>query len=236
MAKYQVKVTENVDGKPNKVYVSEPLETTRFDDKAVKKPFADLPIPEEACGWIGKLAFTWGYFELELDRFIVALEKETDTDHASLKQSFKKRKERCRDLSKVAFAANPTIHDEVASILGSAADLHWRRNVIVHGSSTVKLKAMGPKNDKVWIEYDLVFKGDMEGKKTSLHLKANDIERLYYQIGHLAGRLVQMINPDDEVPGLASEDKERRQAFLRATRLRPSIRPAPGGPQQASQA
>lgn len=221
--RYTVKVTEHYDGLPSKTYLSEPLDTATYDVDRIKHPFAGLPVPDDECGWIGKLTFTWGYFELEMNRLISALERYSGVAPASLQTAFKRRKERCRDLSAFVFKKNSSIHKILADILADSADLHWRRNVIVHGTCGLTMEAIGPENGRVWIDYRMIFTGEMEGKKRQLKYARGDLEKLYYKIGHLTGRMVQFIDPHDEFPQLSFADRAQRLAFLHATQLRPSI-------------
>jgi hypothetical protein len=185
------------------------------DKERVKRPFNAPPIPDGLCGWIGKLAITWSLVELQLDQLIKAL---LEASHTSApdgweRRDFKKRKELCRDLAKTFFAGASSVISHLCTILDTAANLHWRRNIILHGTLSVTLTAMQDPG-RVWIEATLSAHS-RRYSGTTLVFNTSDVEDLFYEIGHVSGLLNQFMTVGDAPSSIASDDISRLQDFLR---------------------
>lgn len=187
-----------------------------YDKARVKQPFQAIPIPDETCTWIGKITITWSLIEARLDELIAALLKSTATEPpANLERlSFKKRKELCRELLIAEFGDHAAILAEARDILGLASDKHWRRNFVVHGKLNSSLKAVGANHEPLRIEVTLSTRSRHNGKETTLVFSGAAIETLFYEIGHVHGRLVQFVTPSAEIPGFSPDDKSRLRDFL----------------------
>jgi hypothetical protein len=189
-----------------------------YDRDKVKQPFAAPPIPDEICTWIGKLAITWSFIELQIDELIAALAKVSVTPPPSNLErlNFKKRKELCRDLAKEVFSEDPQVLGTLQSILGDAADLHWRRNFILHGrlQSTLRAPEILANGAPIGITIDA--RSRHNGRNTTLTFQDDGLERLFYDIGHVAGRLRNFVNAESGPAHLPSLEKQHLQDFLSA--------------------
>jgi hypothetical protein len=99
-------------------------------------PSSRPPIPWEFYPFIGQITAVWGGFEVRLDQVIDWLIHETGKrpDRDPHRLNFRKRKELCRDLIRDRFAESPSVVEYLDKVLSDAADLHWRRNLLVHGA------------------------------------------------------------------------------------------------------
>lgn len=182
-----------------------------------KEPFSAPGMTEDFCATIGKIAITWAEVEYRLDKMIEALLHETgEVALGWERRNFKKRKELCKDLSKQAFAANPAIYSTLATILASAADLHWKRNFIMHGRLSIKV-AFVPQSPKSFLtKQEMSARSRHNGRDTTLYFSNESAEQLFVDIAHVSGRLLQLSTPEADVLGLALPDKARLRDFLRA--------------------
>lgn len=230
--------------KPPKTYtLDSPAVLIMGSDKTrVKQPFSAVPIPDDYCGWIGKVTVTWSILESRIDDLITALLADTAITPPERweRTNFKKRKTLCKDLAVSAFNAEPGILSEIRWILGEAADLHWRRNFIVHGHLQSKLHfrppvVSGSYLGKPRIDLELTATSRHNGKQVSLTWTTRGMEDLFYAVGHVHGRLVQLTSPDDLPPLLSSGEKSRLRAFLLDSHPNLPKPPTPEGPPQPSE-
>lgn len=187
-----------------------------YDKNKVKQPFGAPPIPDDFCAWVGKIAITWGLVELHIDSLIAALESETGEPPTAKRQNFKKRRERCKNLSKRAFASNQTVTTTINKILSDAAEVQWKRNLIMHGQLKSKLYVRDGGKINFRIEGELIIKGYHNSKEVTLYYSVNDVEHLFYTIAHICGRLEQLVTLDAVIPEISSRDKLRLRSFLLA--------------------
>ncbi len=194
--------------------ISDSIDIMSYDKDRAKRPFNAPPIPDVFCGWIGKLAITWSLIELQLDQLIEALLKASQATRPDRweRRDFKKRKALCRDLAKTFFAGASSVISHLCEILDAAADLHQRRNIILHGKLSVTLTAMQDPG-RVWIEATLSARSRRYDK--TLVFNTSDVEDLFYEIGHVSGLLNQFMTVGDVPSSIASDDKSRLQDFLR---------------------
>jgi hypothetical protein len=191
-----------------------------FNKDAVKEPFAGVPTTDAMCGWIGKVAITWSELELRLDEMISALLKGTSTESPSNidRLNFKKRKELCRSLAKKMFENSPNVLAVLSKILGDSADLHWRRNFVVHGrlKTTLYVTSHGNPSRGIppKIDANISVSSRHNGQQKTLTVTTGGMEKLFYDIGYALGRLIQFSTPDTQVPGLSSFDKDQLRNFL----------------------
>lgn len=157
-----------------------------FDADRVRRPFGAPPIPDVLCSWIGKLAVTWSLIELQLDQLIGALLKASQTSGQDgwERLNFKKRKKLCRDLSKTFFAGAPSVISTLSSILGDAADLHWRRNLILHGPLSVTLRVTQE------LDIEAILSAYSRRDDTTLTLTTTGVEDLFLRLGMYPGALI----------------------------------------------
>jgi hypothetical protein len=187
-----------------------------YDKSKAKRPFSAPPIPDDFCGWIGKLAITWAMVELAIDDFIRAFHSVLYAPPRSNweRGNFKRRKELCRDMFKSVCANCPSFEQEVRSILADAADLHWRRNTLLHGRLKSKLWVVDPAADPVRIKASLTATTRHNGQPVALTFDTAGVEDLFYKIANVAGRLTTLATPDSGVPGASSPDTVWWRDFL----------------------
>ena len=68
-------------------------------------------------------------------------------------------------------------------LLGAAADLHWRRNLVAHGHYLVTFPPAGTDAPSFWAE------GTHKGKPVRLSIDETTLDKLWHDIAHLVGEL-----------------------------------------------
>lgn len=202
---------------PPKSITSNPILIMGYDKSRAKQPFMAPPISDELCGWIGKMAITWGLVELQLNALIEALISVLHEEEPRWKRrNFRKRKELCKTLAGKVFWDCPVVVRVINTILGTAADLHWRRNHILHGELRCTLSARLVDSSTVEIQSTLFAKGTHNGKETTISFYGRGIEDFFYQIANICGLFNQFLDPDSEEPPLPFVERHRLQDFLRS--------------------
>ena len=143
------------------------------------------PIPGDLLYHIGFVAVHWGTFEIELNNFIRVMLRAMGREVAGWDRlSFVKRKKLFVDLIKETFAEDfPEVAKSYQSIAGSAADLHWRRNLVVHGQYRVTFPPAGADKPNFWAE------GKHNGREVCISIDQATLEKLWHDIAHLGGAL-----------------------------------------------
>jgi hypothetical protein len=89
-----------------------------------------------------------------------------------------------------------------------AADLHWRRNLILHGPLSVTLRVTQE------LDMEAILSAYSRRDDTTLTLTTTGVEELFYKIGHVSGRFNQFMTAGDAPSTIASDDISRLQDFL----------------------
>jgi len=195
------------------------LEFMKSNPQRTKQPSVIPQVPEAYCGSIGKIAVTWSLVELQVDTLINAFLKHLDEagPEGWDRRNFRKRKELCRDLSKKALADAPHAQALLADVLGAAADLHWRRNFVLHGRLSVDIiigtKPLSANN--VEIVSRLTATSRHNGKEKTLVFDEEGMADLFHEISHVAGKFNAFMKIDAGFAALPSHDKEQLEALLR---------------------
>ncbi len=176
-------------------------------------PSSRPPIPWEFYPIIGQITAVWGSFEVRLDLVIGWLIKETGKtlNHDPTRLNFRKRKELCKDLILLRFGASPAIPKFLTDVLSDAADLHWRRNLIVHGAISMVCEFVNVAPPR--LRFMLRAEGRHNGKNLSQDYSFDNLENLYYKIAHLHGRLDFVVGREVDNPLLSSQDRQTLREF-----------------------
>lgn len=164
-----------------------------LDTRYLKNGLVTLIIPmrPKLAEFIGFIVAQWGGFEVRMDALIDGFHKglKKDPPENWNRLPFKKRKELFKTtyreyLPQVGWA------DEIApldNICATAADLHWRRNVIVHGFYRYHLPATynGPEDDVHMTAY-----GRHKNRDVEIELSEETLSKLFHEIAHLNGDLM----------------------------------------------
>ncbi|HKT14660.1 MAG TPA: hypothetical protein VJR87_04560 [Allosphingosinicella sp.] len=170
-----------------------------------------IPMRPKLAELIGFIVAQWGGFEVRMDAFIDGFHKAMRKDPPEnwKRLPFRKRKE----LFKATYREYlPEVGwgDEIApldNICATAADLHWRRNVIVHGFYRYHLPATykGPEDDVHMTAYGVHNKRDVE-----IELSEETLAKIFHDIAHLNGDLMSRMarrGASIDNPEMLVEDK-----------------------------
>lgn len=143
-----------------------------------------IPIENKLLELIGNIAVQWGHYEVIMNALIEAFHVRLCREPPQRWQrlGFKKRKELFRDIMGDYFTAVGW-QDEIApfkAICARAADLHWRRNVIVHGFYRAAREA-GPVRYTAW--------GNHKGREVSIPITDPILRQLFHDLAHLNGEV-----------------------------------------------
>lgn len=130
---------------------------------------------------IGEITILWADFEYRLNTIIESM-VEDGSEPGWEVRSFRKRKEMLLRIVKKNFAHS---HDGISAfraVCADAADIHWRRNVIVHG--TLRFRILPQSKDTLyWSE------GVHKGRLVEIPLDEENLDKLKHRIAHAIGAL-----------------------------------------------
>jgi hypothetical protein len=153
-----------------------------------------IPLKDEITQLIGKIAAYWGAFEVRMDLLIksIGATMSKDLPLGWERLGFKKRKEIFRSLIKEYTSIMfPNLSETFASISEKAAEIHWRRNIIVHGYYDI---VPGAADSETGISPPTFFaKGQYKKKKYEIPLTSEFLEKIWHDISHLIGDLLVAI-------------------------------------------
>lgn len=166
------------------LYLGPPL-----DEKLVKHPCGRPPIQYELYQILGLITMSWGGIEIRHDELIRSILKERPELHVDgwERLNFRKRREQCRKMIKEFFGGTaPSISEYLLKTLDLAAELYWKRNLLVHGEVSSYLGiGLGTEITRFGIKAS----GRHNGKEISLILFPSDLNIIYYELMHCYGRL-----------------------------------------------
>ena len=146
---------------------------------------AYLPIPDNLLRLVGLVAAHWGTFEVELNKLIDAIFRALGRDEPGWQRlGFSRRKKLFVDLVKQNLEGTfPVAAANYRKLAGDAADLYWRRNVVVHGFYRVTFPPAGPDSPQFWAE------GVHNKKEVRVSIDEPTLQQLWHGIAHLTGGL-----------------------------------------------
>ena len=149
-----------------------------------------LPLDDNLARLIGLVVAHWGDFECKLNKLIALLLTATDRDEPNWdRRGFEKRKKLLKELlGQIRFETNDDVGQaRLATMLGEAADLQWRRNTVAHG---VYRLTVGPMSSAAAWRAESFH----NGKPVTVSLDPDTLEKLWHDIAHLSGGLEATVN------------------------------------------
>jgi hypothetical protein len=183
------------------------------DPEKTKFPFHAPMIPDELCGWLGKVFMAASEIDQQLNTMIAALLKasgDTPKDPDWRNRAFPSRSKMAKDEAKAVFAENPAIAEALRQILIDAGPVILKRNRMAHGRLVGRLTA----STRAVITAELTATARLHGELVTDVYMGRALEFLFYEAGHISGRLRQFAIPDQPIPGLSSADIDRLRGFL----------------------
>lgn len=171
--------------------------TERLDIRFLKSGQHSLiiPIPDDLVALIGHVAVQWGAFDYRLnvitEHFIKLLRKKPPRGWR--KQPFVKRKKLFKDVSQEYTAQMfPDSSQLFREIADTAASLHIKRNVIVHGY--IEIKGIEDASSPTGGSATFVAHGVHKRKPISYQLTEDFLQEVKHDISHLSGNMMAEIN------------------------------------------
>lgn len=166
------------------------------------------PVPLEYYQPIGAVVVFWGTLETAIDGILKALLSHTNYERPGWEfLGFKSRKKLLRERIKAAFGSPSTISDAMLPLISSAAEMHWKRNLFVHGHyvHTFPKSGMG----------HLEVTGKVGRKIITRKFTLEEIQRLYQDLSVLIGELTSLFDPNAPHSPLPSKDRQTLQEITR---------------------
>lgn len=182
-----------------------------FNVDKLQLPFSFPPVPPTFFPLVGSIAIIWGDFELAVDELIVALLNATGIDEPRWRfKSFRERRRLLIRGVKQQFPVHNTIVEYYTRILDDASNIMWKRNALVHGKYVASIR-----NDRDGkFTHFITVNGTQNGKEIELSGTLDQIEDIYYEVGHINGRLREMLDTPAAC-SLPDAEKTVISAFLR---------------------
>lgn len=154
-----------------------------------------IPFDDTVAALVGQIIAYWGAFEIRMDATTdhIATIMARDLPQNWKRLPFKKRKVMFRDLSRdYTLAMFPAHTRDFELITSTAADLHWRRNLVAHGYYEATPGRKEPDTGKYLIRYHAT--SVIKGVRQTIQLDEETLEKLWHDIAHLNGHLLSTIN------------------------------------------
>lgn len=197
--------------------------------KWLRRPgaFYMAPVPHEFYQLIGAVIIFWSFLEPTLDNILEALLAETNQKKTGWRfLSFRQRTKLLREAIASAFGRKTKIKDALDCALSAAVKMQGQRNLLVHGQYIFVFPKKGPGRLEVT--------GKLNRRIVRREFTADDLEKLYHEIGMLIGDLGSLFDPNDPHPQLSSQDRQTLQDILRR-HLNGATQPTPQRPPQPSE-
>jgi len=187
--------------------------TDIIDTWKMKAPFTTLTLPPQFLPAIGRVATGWGFFETIFENLLIAFQKAhgvTDENWRGL--NFRRRRTLFRERMNQVLTACPTAIRHLESVLDDIEPLYRKRNLAVHGRMSMHVRTF-THDGKPSGEVKLVCEGRYRGVEIREDFTLDELDDLYYEIGHLNGRLNAVGMGDLGLPPSSPETRTLR-AFL----------------------
>lgn len=188
-----------------------------IDTWKLKRPSVYILLPPDLISLVGHITLAWGMFEKALNHFLAAV---LATNATTIKGKWERYSldQRCgmlRDESAICFSATPDLLARLISILDDVEPMQIRRNALVHGRITLSINA----------EAAIAAEYEHRNQAINLTFTKVQLDDLYYEVIHLAGRMAQFTYPHFApfVPPPSSQDISRLQVVLSNSPTTPPI-------------
>ncbi len=155
---------------------------------AAGKHLLVIPLPDEVAVLMGRIAVQWGAFEERMDMIVGTTLAGYGRDEKGWKQrSFRKRSKLYKDLMveySTTYCPNETA--ALRAVAADASQLHWRRNIVVHGIVEIHGDGSGAHQPAA----RFTAHGSHNGKMVALPLDVETLSKLWHDIAHLGGALM----------------------------------------------
>lgn len=168
------------------------LRTPEIDLSKIKGTGMAMPIlPDVFSLFIGRIAVSWSQFDQGLSHFLKPLcVSNGQSPHVvDIMRAFKKRKTLCRNQAELQFGRTSNIYKHINSLLEDAANLAVKRNSILHGKVTAKVKAFPGNKGEQKFEFSMLAKGGHNGADIEVEFSLEAIEELFHDFASIEYRM-----------------------------------------------
>jgi|SRR5450631_3926644 len=184
-----------------------------IDTWKLKLPSVYLALPPDFINNVGGIVIAWGMFEKAFEDLLASMLLQTGNANKGW-QNFSFEQKRGMFLAELplCFEQEPELIGRLTALVAETHALQIKRNVLVHGQLTVRL-ASGLA--------ELIAQGVFKKQPIIETFTTETINDFYYDVLHLAGRMVEFARPDaaEYVPPLPSQEISLLQAVLSKIRV-----------------
>lgn len=191
------------------------------EEEKMDHRFSFSAIPDHYNASLGRLISAWSRYELQVTEVLTALVAANESD-PRISNEFKRKSDRLRAEMKKQFSTYPTITAELSAILNAAADLNWRRNVIIHGELSVAMTINKELHEPPTAQVFMEATGKHNGNPVTLRLSKQDLDDFYWKMGNLTARLYRLLFDGKGALALPAEERAGLNCFVKAWRLNPA--------------
>jgi hypothetical protein len=182
------------------------IPTLILDTWKMRNPSTVTLIPAEFPALIGRVAYSWGEFEVIFEAMLAALIKADGLGEAKRRDNtFKSRRRLFKELWAKHLADDCPLATQLLDTVFAEIDANYRRrNLAVHGRMMTEFGGANIVR--------LVCIGRYSGQDVVERFTADELDDLFYEIIHLNGRLNYVATGCPRMP--TSPETQRLRAFL----------------------
>jgi hypothetical protein len=193
-----------------------PFKPYKYDRSRAKGTLKYFFVPEDFLPAFGLIGVGWSSFDAEFNDFLGAMFQVNGTTPPPghwRRAEFRKRVATFRDEMAVAFGAHPGVLKELDRVLCMASELHWKRNVLLHGRLGVTVTPLG--------KPIMVAEGKHNGREVKLELDHDALLDIAHGFPMITGGLaaLTMAQAAHTLQQLSSQEKSALRTFGLTTGL-----------------
>ena len=209
-----------------------------LEQAKLKLPFVPPMSPAPLATAVGLALLSWSSIERQFDEVLAAIisTNGNQPNDAWKRMGFKRRCALFKTEMKPIFENHPNIMKFLRQALGDCKILHWKRNALAHGRCAVSFEIKNnPGTELATITPRLNILANRGAIQEELNFSEDDLQDLYYELGHLNGRLAAIIDPLAGLLPLPYADREFLENWRGRNRPSPPTESTLADPPEASQ-
>lgn len=158
------------------------LTSLNYDKTRCKSPIFSVPLHESFAPHIAHCLLLWGRSEIMLRRILSVMVELTDSEKPHI--SMQKQISAFLNLTPVCFEGHDELIEHLITMGKDIREKSVARNLLAHGDMVANM----PGNT-------ITLTGRHRGKDIQQEFTTQDVEQLFYDISHIAGRLLYLSHP-----------------------------------------
>jgi hypothetical protein len=209
------------------------LPMSTMDTAFMKLPFLSPPYHHSYLAPLGAVLVQWGAYEGEFEDLLKSLIRFNGREHLEMDRGYKRRIRRFKEEVALAFFGSAELINHCINTVNSASSIYWKRNLLAHGRLETHLVFEGQLDTLSTDDFamSIIASGERSGKELVHEFSMMDLKKLYYEIGHLHGKIAQVASSHiGTISQLPSREKLALQNFQRMGRPFPATSSTPAPP------